>query len=77
MLVKGGATVEGHPRVGNHFLVEIETLSKVDLSELNCLLKVESFQPDCLLKVEVLVKAGATVEGHPRFGSRTTELVSG
>ena len=31
----------------------------------------------CLPNVEVLVKAGATVEGHPRFGSRTTELVSG
>ena len=59
------------------FLVEIETLSTVDLSELNCLLKVESFQPDCLLKVEVLVKAGATVEGHPRVGKGTTELVSG
>ena len=39
--------------------------------------EVESFQPNCLLKVEVLVKAGATGEGHPRVGNRTTELVSG
>ena len=57
-----------------NFRVGIEKFLKLAHFEL---LKVESFQPNCLLKVEVLVKAGATGEGHPRVGNRTTELVSG
>ena len=35
----------------------------------------ESFEEEYSLKVEVLLGAGGSCGGHPRFGNRTTELV--
>ena len=37
----------------------------------------ESFEEEYSLKVEVLLGAGGSCGGHPRFGNRTTELVTG